>query len=265
MGHGAAEQRHESATCPGGFTPFFSVYQQDAYNIYHNYFQLHNPLRVPFSLEEYSIMFCVNGCAIGGHFETMIQFPADAVIPAGGTYTLCTDPGLFWEPHCQLRADIRLMAFTGDDFVAFVRSRSVADAGAADIVDSIGVLTTADPGSHWPVCASASTRNTKLIRNTKTCCGNRGSAAEFSRSAPTCSWTGEGVWFVIEEWEPTPDACVPPATTTVLPPRRDGGPMGAPSGAPFLSHIVPGDVTGMLLAGMFLTVVMAGIATAPSN
>lgn len=284
-GRGAAGSNATFSECLA-YTPFIGTYQQEAFNIYVNYLQIFNPMQVDMELDEYKLMFCLNGCSNSDvPFENKIDFPVGAYVPPGGSYSVCTSPGLYGSHNgCDFAADVRKMAFTGDDYIALVKATDIESAGLIDVVDSIGVFSTRDPGSSWPVCgglvSGLTTRHVKLVRSPNTCCGNAGSNVEFQYDAPSCSWAGlppDSMAEGIDEWFQAPDSCLPVTTTTPAYMRRpvdDGGDEGDGGngsddggnhydygnyGGGFLSHLRKGDTAGYILAGVFCVTVALGM------
>ena len=56
--------------------------------------------------------------------------------------------------------EMAVITFNGDDFFAPIVGTNYSTATSSDIVDQIGLFSTTDPGSAWPVCGSTSGRST---------------------------------------------------------------------------------------------------------
>ena len=185
------------------------------------YYQIYNPTSAAIDLSGYSLASCVNGCSSDGVFEYGYNYPAGATIAAGGTYTVCNSGLTGNLSSCDEVLSWPQVSFNGDDFQALVSSADYTTATALDIIDTMGLFSTTDPGSYWPVCGTSSgldTRNGLLTRASTTCCGdNQGAAFEDSFSG-TCEWTETDQVTTPATWTTTTDCssvvCPGPPTAT---------------------------------------------------
>ena len=175
-----------------GQTLFFSQYQE-ASSGNNKYFQIYNPTDAEIDLaNDYSLCRCSNGCASDGVCEYGDTFATGATIAAGGTYLICNS-GLEGDTSaCDEVLSDYLVYFTGDDFISLITGTDCTTATSADIIDTMGLFSTTDPGSYWPVCGTSSgmdTQNGLLTRATDECSGHTTGAAFEDSFSSTCEWT----------------------------------------------------------------------------
>ena len=94
-------------------------------------------------------------------------------------------------------------SFNGDDFYALITGTSIAGATASNIVDQIGLFSSTDPGSYWPICGTGSgmdTRNGLMVRSSAVTCGDATGGA-FDGSTPSaCEWTEVADTTAVSAW-----------------------------------------------------------------
>ena len=154
--------------------------------------QIYNPTSAAVDLTGYSLASCTNGCSSDGVFEYGYNYPTGATIAAGGTYTVCNSGMEGNASTCDEVLSYPQVSFNGDDFQALISSADYTTATSADIVDQIGLFSTTDPGSNWPVCGTSSgldTQNGLLTRATDVCSGDTTGAAFEDSFSGTCEWT----------------------------------------------------------------------------
>ena len=154
--------------------------------------QIYNPTSAAVDLTGYSLASCTNGCSSDGVFEYGYNYPTGATIAAGGTYTVCNSGMEGNTSTCDEVLSYPQVSFNGDDFQALISSADYTTATSADIVDQIGLFSTTDPGSNWPVCGTSSgldTQNGLLTRATDVCSGDTTGAAFEDSFSGTCEWT----------------------------------------------------------------------------
>ena len=191
------------------------------------YYQIYNPTSAPIALSGYTYASCTNGCA-SGQFEYAFSFATGATIAAGGTYTVCNS-GMPDTTACDESHGYPQVSYNGDDYQALIAgaytSSTVSTAPSSAIVDQIGILASADPGSNWPICGSSSgmdTRNGQMRRAASTTCGDAsGVAFDGTALAGTaCPWTevpdtdGVAAWPNLVTASP-PAAPPPPVINTI--------------------------------------------------
>ena len=208
--------RHNMSTVPAllvlalaavadGASLFFSQFQE-ASSGNNKYYQIYNPTDAAIDLTGYSLASFSNGCASDGVFENGYNYPTGATIAAGGTYTVCNSGMEGDTSSCDEVLSYPEVSFNGDDFQALIASADYTTATAADIVDQIGLFSTTDPGSYWPVCGTSSgldTRNGLLIRATDTCCGDATGAAFEDSFSGACEWTETDQYTTPYVWTST--------------------------------------------------------------
>ena len=208
----------DSASCPSGATLFFSQFQE-ATSGNNKYYQIYNPTDAAIDLTGYSLASCTNGCSSDGVFEYGYNYPSGATIAAGGTYTVCNSGMEGDTSTCDEVLSYPQVSFNGDDFQALIASADYTTATSADIIDTMGLFSTTDPGSNWPVCGSSSgmdTQNGLLTRATDTCCGDWMGAAFEDSFSGTCEWTETDQVTTPATWTTTTDcssvSCSSPPT-----------------------------------------------------
>ena len=215
------------AAVADGATLFFSQFQE-ASSGNNKYFQIYNPTSASIDLSAgYSFGRCSNGCAADGVFEYCSTFASGATIAAGGTYLICNS-GLEGDTSaCDEVLSDYLVYFNGDDFISLITGTDCTTATSADIVDQMGLFSTTDPGSNWPVCGTSSgmdTQNGLLTRATDVCCGDTTGAAFEDSFSGTCEWTETDQVTTPATWTTTTDcssvscsSSTTPAPTTPAP------------------------------------------------
>ena len=191
------------------------------------YYQIYNPTNVAVDLSGYSLAYCNNGCSSDGVFEYGYNYPTGATIAAGGTYTVCNSGMEGDQTPCDEVLSWPEVSFNGDDFHALIASADYTTATSADIVDTMGLFSTTDPGSYWPVCGTSSgmdTQNGLLTRATDVCCGDTTGAAFEDSFSGTCEWTETDQVTTPATWTTTTDcssvscsSSTTPAPTTPAP------------------------------------------------
>ena len=198
--------------------------------------QIYNPTSAAVDLTGYSLASCTNGCSSDGVFEYGYNYPTGATIAAGGTYTVCNSGMEGNTSTCDEVLSYPQVSFNGDDFQALISSADYTTATSADIVDQIGLFSTTDPGSNWPVCGTSSgldTQNGLLLRATDTCCGDSTGAAFEDSFTGTCEWTETTQYTTPYVWTSTGSCssvvCAPSPTAS---PTFSAAPVPQPTAAP---------------------------------
>lgn len=170
-------------------TLFFSEYGEGTSN--NKYLEIYNPGITELSLEGHALAHTVNAPDIPGTYETWVEFPLNASIPAGGTYLIV---------HSQATTTLLNLAnFTysnlsnGDDGFGLV----AGDPTDYEILDIIGDWN-GDPGSGWDVAGeSSATANHTLVRKSDVLTGNAG---EWINSAGTSTEDSEWTVMNVDDW-----------------------------------------------------------------
>lgn len=171
-------------------TAFFSEYGEGSSN--NKYLEIYNPGLTPLSLEGIALAHTVNDPATPGMFETWVELPATAEIPAGDVFTIVHTSAAL---ELVNAADFLYGNLSnGDDGFALVQGTP----SEFTILDIIGTWD-ADPGTGWDVAGvSSATANHTLIRKPEVLTGNAGN---WLASAGTDADNSEWVVLPSDVWD----------------------------------------------------------------
>jgi len=185
--------RQECAEVEGCGSIFFSEYQEGSAS--NKVLEIYNPTQLPFSLSDYQLVNCGNGCDIEGTWDFQNDIFEDAVIQPGDVFTIVhpsADAALLAE------ADIEFQFLSNGDDVFALQQISTEE-----IIDIIGE-NGPDPGTGWTVNGVENgTQNHTLVR-----------MPQFNEGNPDWS-TANLEWEVLDQdvWENTGSHTIIPCTT----------------------------------------------------
>lgn len=136
----AATAPEACSSVPDCTYPFFSEYIEGSGN--NKCLEIYNPTASDISLDDYHIEIYFNGSTSAGN---TINFAEGAVLPAGGTYVVCSPAADDAFLDLADEATGGTSWFNGDDAVALVAEAIEAEEVIIDVIGQIGF----DPGTQW--------------------------------------------------------------------------------------------------------------------
>ena len=153
---------------------FFSEHSEGSSS--NKYFEIYNPSTSDVNLSYYQFVSCSNGCT---DWEYMNNFADNAMVAAGGTYTVCHSSFAGDQSLCD---ETRTVYHNGDDAQGLMHTPS---SSLLDLFGDIGD----DPGSGWEVAGVANaTKDHTLVRKSTVTSGNTDWAASAGTNADDSEW-----------------------------------------------------------------------------
>jgi hypothetical protein len=161
---------------------FYSEYAEGSSN--NKYFEIYNPSSEAVNLSDYRYNSCSNDC---NYWEYSTAFAEGAIIPAGGTYSVCHPSFAGDQSLCD---QLTTLYFNGND------AQGLIYVTTGEILDVIG--DTIGSAEYWSVAGvSSGTRDQTLVRK----CGITQGNADWTASAGSNSDDSEWLVFDNETWD----------------------------------------------------------------
>jgi hypothetical protein len=175
----AATEDDGSCTYPAPMVNlFYSEYAEGSSN--NKYFEIYNPSSEAVNLSDYTYNNCSNDCD-GWEYST--SFAEGAIIPAGGTYSVCHPSFTGDQSLCD---ELTTLYFNGND------AQGLVYAATGEVLDVIG--DTVGAAEYWSVAGvSSGTKDHTLVRKCSIEQGN----SDWASSAGTDADDSE--WIVLEQ------------------------------------------------------------------